>query len=173
MPWKGGDGYSPSRFTTPAALSRGRRSGGPRRATKLAGARRLAWIWMPWLAAWFKRRFGLLNTARGLLDEPAPVSSWLSSLLSVLLRWPGTDIKGASATKLASAKTRVELLKAIHDRIVEQRLLYGERSGAPMYVVQTQEDRELAERPIRIAVVQPMLPRRDQFIVEPLNFHNF
>ena len=173
MPWKGSDGYSPSRFTTPAALSQKRRSGGPRRATKPAGARRLAWIWMPWLAAWFKRRFGLLNTARGLLDEPAPVSSWLSSLLSVLLRWPGTDIKGASAAKLASAKTRVELLKAIHDRIVEQRLLYGERSGAPMYVVQTQEDRELVERPIRIAVVQPMLPRRDQFIVEPLNFHNF
>ena len=95
------------------------------------------------VAAWFKRRFGLLNTARGLLDEPAPVSSWLSSLLSVLLRWPGTDIKGASAAKLASAKTRVELLKAIHDRIAEQRFLYGERSGAPMYVVQTQEDREL------------------------------
>ncbi|MDS4069977.1 MAG: RNA-directed DNA polymerase [Candidatus Competibacter sp.] len=114
-------------------------------------------------STWFKRRFGLLNTARGLLDEPAPVSSWLSSLLSVLLRWPGTDIKGASAAKLASAKTRVELLEAIHDRIVEQRLLYGERSGAPMYVVQTQEDRELVERPIRIAVVQPMLPRRDQF----------
>ncbi len=91
----------------------------------------------------------------------------------MLLRWPGIDIKGASAAKLASAKTRVELLKAIHDRIAEQRLLYGERSGAPMYVVQTQEDRELAERPIRIAVVQPMLPRRDQFIVEPLNFHNF
>lgn len=114
-------------------------------------------------STWFKRRFGLLNTARGLLDEPAPVSSWLSSLLSVLLRWPGTDIKGASAAKLASAKTKVELLEAIHDRIAEQRLLYGERSGAPMYVVQTQEDRELAERPIRIAVVQPMLPRRDQF----------
>lgn len=114
-------------------------------------------------STWFKRRFGLLNTARGLLDEPAPVSSWLSSLLSVLLRWPGTDIKGASAAKLASAKTRVELLEAIHDRIVEQRLLYGKQSGAPMYVVQTQEDRELAERPIRIAVVQPMLPRRDQF----------
>ena len=114
-------------------------------------------------STWFKRRFGLLNSARGLLDEPAPVSSWLSSLLSVLLRWPGVDIKGANAAKLASAKTRVELLEAIHDRIVEQRLLYGERSGAPMYVVQTQEDRELAERPIRIAVVQPMLPRRDQF----------
>lgn len=114
-------------------------------------------------STWFKRRFGLLNTARGLLDEPAPVSSWLSSLLSVLLRWPGIDIKGASAAKLASAKTKVELLKAIHDRIAEQRLLYGERSGVPMYILQTQEDRELVERPIRIAVVQPMLPRRDQF----------
>lgn len=114
-------------------------------------------------STWFKRRFGLLNTARGLLDEPAPVSSWLSSLLSVLLQWPGADIRGANGAKLASAKTRVELLEAIHDRIAEQRLLYGERSGTPMYVVQTQEDRELAERPIRIAVVQPMLPRRDQF----------
>lgn len=114
-------------------------------------------------STWFKRRLGLLNTARGLLDEPAPVSSWLSSLLSVLLRWPGTDVKGASAAKLASAKTKVELLEAIQDRLAEQRLLYGGRSDTPIYIVQTQEDREPAERPIRIAVVQPMLPRRDQF----------
>lgn len=71
--------------------------------------------------------------------------------------------QGREDLKLASAKTKVELLEAIHDRIAEQRLLYGKRSGAPMYVVQTQEDRELAKRPIRIAVVQPMLPRRDQF----------
>ena len=71
--------------------------------------------------------------------------------------------QGCERHQVSQRKTRVELLKAIHDRIVEQRLLYGERSSAPMYVVQTQEDRELAERPIRIAVVQPMLPRRDQF----------
>lgn len=114
-------------------------------------------------STWFKRRFGLLNTGRGLLDEPAPISPWLSSLLSVLLQWPGTDIRGESAAKLLCAKTRVEILDLIQERIAVQRALYGGQSGTPMYVVPTQEDLPSVARPMRIAVVQPMLPRRDQF----------
>lgn len=114
-------------------------------------------------STWFKRRFGLLNTGRGLLDEPAPISPWLSSLLSVLLQWPGTDIRGENAAKLLCAKTRVEILESIQERIAVQRALYGGQSGTPMYVVPTQEDLPPVARPMRIAVVQPMLPRRDQF----------
>jgi hypothetical protein len=82
-------------------------------------------------STWFKRRFGLLNTGRGLLDEPAPISPWLSSLLSVLLQWPGTDIKGESATRFLGAKTRIDILDVILERITEQRALYGGQSGYP------------------------------------------
>jgi len=114
-------------------------------------------------STWFKRRFGLLNNGRGLLDEPAPISPWLSGLLSVLLQWPGTDIKGQSATRFLSAKTRIDILDLILERITEQRALYGGQSATPMYVVPIQEDRTPEPRAMRIAIVQPMLPRRDQF----------
>ena len=114
-------------------------------------------------STWFKRRFGLLNTGRGLLDEPAPISPWLSSFLSALLQWPGTDIRGRNAAKFLSADTRVEILELVQERITVQRLLYGGQSGTPMYIVPTQEDQEPVARPMRIAVVQPMLPRLDQF----------
>lgn len=40
-------------------------------------------------SSWFKRRLGMLNSGRGILDEPGPVSPWLSGFLSVLLQWPG------------------------------------------------------------------------------------
>jgi hypothetical protein len=105
----------------------------------------------------------LLNTGRGLLDEPGPISPWLSTFLSALLQWPGTEIRGGNAARFVNAKTRVEILELIHERIIVQRALYGAQSGTPMYIVPTQEDQPPVARPMRIAVVQPMLPRRDQF----------
>lgn len=114
-------------------------------------------------STWFKRRFGLLNTGQGLLDEPAPITPWLSSFLSALLQWPGADIRGSSAAKFISANTRAEILELVQERITVQRLLYGGQSSTPMYIVPTQEDQEPVARPMRIAVVQPMLPRLDQF----------
>lgn len=114
-------------------------------------------------STWFKRRFGLLNTGRGLLDEPGPISPWLSTFLSALLQWPGTEIRGGNAARFVNAKTRVEILELVQERIIVQRALYGGQSGTPMYIVPTQEDQPPVARPMRIAVVQPMLPRRDQF----------
>jgi hypothetical protein len=114
-------------------------------------------------STWFKRRFGLLNSGKGLLDEPAPISPWLSNLLSILLRWPGTDLKGERLVRFLNVKTRADLLDLVLERVAEQRALFGGQSGIPMYVLPTQEDHDLKPRPMRIAVVQPMLPRLNQF----------
>lgn len=114
-------------------------------------------------STWFKRRLGLLNSGKGLLDEPAPISPWLSNLLSILLRWPGTDLMGDRIAKFMNAKTRADLLDLVLERIAEQRSLFGRQSGIPIYVLPTQEDHVLKPRTMRIAVVQPMLPRRNQF----------
>jgi hypothetical protein len=114
-------------------------------------------------STWFKRRFGLLNSGNGLLDEPAPISPWLSNLLSILLRWPGTELRGDRIAKFLNAKTRADLLNLVLERIAEQRSLFGRQSGIPIYVLPTQEDHNLKPRAMRIAVVQPMLPRRNQF----------
>ena len=114
-------------------------------------------------STWFMRRFGLLNSGRGLLDEPAPVSPWLSSLLSTLLQWPGVDFPTNQVAAAGSARTASELLVLIETRIASQRTLYGVRSKTPMYVVPVNEDAPLQDRPLRIAIVQPMRPRRDEF----------
>jgi hypothetical protein len=114
-------------------------------------------------STWFKRRFGLLNSGRGLLDEPGPVSPWLSSLLSTLLQWPGVEFQSNDAEAAAASSTPGELLALLGRRVIEQRMLYGVRSGTPMYVIPTADHAELEDRPLRVAIVQPLRPRREEF----------
>ncbi len=116
-----------------------------------------------WRSTWFKRRFGLLNTNRSLLDEPAPISPWLTGLLSILLQWPGMHVGRANSDRFSKLNSRSDILDLIVNRINEQRKLYGKQSSTPMYVIPTQEFQTPVKRPMRIAVVQPMLPRREQF----------
>lgn len=117
-------------------------------------------------STWFKRRFGLLNSGRGLMDEPGPVSPWLSGLLSTLLQWPGVEFRGNDAASAGSARTPEELLALIERRIVEQRALFGVRSKTPMYVMPTDDHAPLQDRALRVAIVQPMRPRKDEFDVK-------
>lgn len=117
-------------------------------------------------STWFKRRFGLLNTGRGLLDEPGPVSPWLSGLLSTLLQWPGVEFRANSAADASHVRTAAELLTLIQERIAVQRGLFGPRSKMPMYVVPVDDHEPLQNRPLRVAIVQPMRPRRDEFDVK-------
>ncbi len=121
-------------------------------------------------STWFKRRFGMLNSAAGLTDEPIPVSPWLSGLLSTLLRWPGVEFKANDAGAASHCQTARELLTLIERRIGEQRAIFGVRSGTPMYVVPTYDDAKLADRPLRVAVVQPLRPRQSEFDVNDPTF---
>lgn len=115
-------------------------------------------------STWFKRRFGLLNSGQGLLDEPGPISPWLSSFVSALLQWPGVDFPSNEAAQTTAARTPEELLEILEDRITVQKSLYGIRSKTPMYVVPTYEqDAPLRDRAMRIAVVQPLRPRLGDF----------
>lgn len=117
-------------------------------------------------STWFKRRFGLLNSGRGLLDEPGPVSPWLSGLLSMLLQWPGVEFRANDAAAAGNARTAGELLVFIEKRIAEQRALFGSRSNTPIYVVPVDDQAPLLDRPLRVAIVQPMRPRRDEFDIK-------
>jgi len=114
-------------------------------------------------STWFKRRFGLLNSGRGLLDEPGPISPWLSGLLSTLLQWPGVEFRSNDSAKAGNVRTAVELLALIESRIIVQRALFGSRSQTPMYVLPVDDHAPLEDRPLRVAIVQPMRPRRDEF----------
>ncbi len=117
-------------------------------------------------STWFKRRFGMLNSGSGLLDEPGPVSPWLSGLLSTLLQWPGVEFRANDATAAGDARTAGELLALIQERITVQRGLFGNRSKTPMYVLPVDDHAPLKDRPLRVAIVQPMRPRRDEFDVK-------
>ena len=119
-------------------------------------------------STWFNRRFGLLNSGRGLLDEPGPVSPWLSSLLSTLLQWPGVEFRVNSASAAGDVGTAAELLALFQERIDVQRGLFGRRSKVPMYVVPVDDHEPLQDRPMRVAIVQPMRPRREEFDVKDL-----
>jgi predicted amidohydrolase len=114
-------------------------------------------------STWFKRRFGMLNSSRGLLDEPGPVSPWLSGFLSTLLQWPGVEFKADDAARVGAVRTPAELLLLIETRISEQRALFGTRSKTPMYVVPTTDYRPLEDRPLRVAIVQTLRPKADDF----------
>lgn len=115
-------------------------------------------------STWYKRRFGMLNSGTGLLDEPTPISPWLSGLLSTLLQWPGVEFRANDAAAAGNANTPEELLALIEQRAAEQRALYGSRSRTPMYVIPASgDDASLSDRPLRVAIVQPLRPRRDDF----------
>lgn len=114
-------------------------------------------------STWFKRRFGLLNSGQGLLDEPGPVSPWLSGLLSTLLQWPGVEFRTSPASAAGNVRTAAELLELVQERIALQRGLFGSRSKTPMYVVPVDDHQPLQERSLRVAIVQPMRPRREEF----------
>ena len=101
-------------------------------------------------STWLKRRFGLINSGRGLLDEPGPISPWLSGLLSTLLQWPGVEFRAHAVSAAGNARTADELLVLIQARIAEQRTLFGRRSNTPMYVVPVDDHEPLKERPLRV-----------------------
>lgn len=122
-------------------------------------------------STWFKRRFGLLNSGRGLLDEPGPLSPWLSGFLSTLLQWPGVEFRTSAASTASDARTPEELLAFLEGRISVQRALFGVRSKTPIYVLPTDDRADLEDRPVRIAIVQTLRPRRDEFDVkDPLHW---
>lgn len=115
------------------------------------------------VGSWSSRRIGLLNSAQGLMNEPSPISPWLSSLMSFLLQWPGIDISASVATLAINSKTPGEVARTIDARIIEQRALYGPRSDTPIYAIPVDESATLQDRPMRIAIVQPMRPLRSDF----------
>ncbi len=117
-------------------------------------------------STWYKRRFGLLNSGQGLLEEPAPISPWLSGFLSTLLQWPGVEFRGNGAADAAKVNTAEELLVLVEARIAVQQALYGTRSRTPIYVVPTDDHAPLQDRPLRIAIIQPLRPKRDEFDIK-------
>lgn len=115
------------------------------------------------VSSWSIRRIGLLNSAQGLMDEPSPISPWLSSFISGLLQWPGINVATGVATQATNARTPGELARILDARITEQRELFGHHTNTPIYAIPVDDSAELQNRPMRIAIVQPMRPLLSDF----------
>lgn len=111
---------------------------------------------------WYQRRFGMSNAPQALLTEGQPVTPWLSGFLTALLQWPGTLMMEAVAHEVGKVTTPQQLLKIVEKRINVLRGLYGHRSKTP-FVVTPISDEEPRLRPMRVAVVQTMRPKLDEF----------
>ncbi|MFM2035552.1 MAG: hypothetical protein RL459_817 [Pseudomonadota bacterium] len=113
-------------------------------------------------STWYQRRFGMSNAPQALLTEGQPVTPWLSGFLTALLQWPGTLMMEAVAHEVGKVTTPQQLLKIVDMRIKVLRGLYGHRSKTP-FVVMPISDAAPRLRPMRVAVVQTMRPKLDEF----------
>lgn len=115
------------------------------------------------VSSWSIRRIGLLNSAQGLMDEPSPISPWLSSFISGLLQWPGINVANGIAAQATNARTPGELARVVDARITEQRELFGHHTNTPIYAIPIDDSVDLQNRAMRIAIVQPMRPLLSDF----------
>lgn len=113
-------------------------------------------------STWYQRRFGMSNAPQALLTEGQPVTPWLSGFLTALLQWPGTLMMETVSHDVGKVTTPQQLLKIVEKRINVLRGLYGQRSKTP-FVVMPISDEDPRLRPMRVAVVQTMRPKLDEF----------
>lgn len=134
-------------------------------------------LYSPFSSSWLRRRYGLFNGRNAFGPPWLPISSWLGSLLSRLLEWPGyarfdfdfvlpDDFNAAALTQL------------INERIQELERLYGRASYTPVLPVRTPKDFMRPRRnnaphdpaslfTLRVGVVQTVIPRKELFVGDP------
>ncbi|MEC0093209.1 reverse transcriptase domain-containing protein [Paenibacillus macquariensis] len=114
-------------------------------------------------STWYTRRFGLVNSPSGLNSYQDPVSPWISELLIRLLQWPGITIQGDLVVNFDDTKTAVDLSKIITKRIHHQLVYFGKLTGTPVYEIPTISYQETDSKMFRVAIVQTLLPKIDDF----------
>jgi hypothetical protein len=137
------------------------RDGRPRRESSLV-------LYTPYRSSWFRRRYGLFNARNAFGPNWLPISSWLGSLLSRLLEWPGFARTDRDFT-LPEGFDFGTLRQLIHDRIGVLERLYGRASNTPVLPVRTPKAFGRSKVPedslykMRIGVVQTVVPRKAMF----------
>tara|TARA_R110001583_G_scaffold78533_3_gene212816 strand:- start:1089 stop:5075 length:3987 start_codon:yes stop_codon:yes gene_type:complete len=119
----------------------------------------------------FKRQFGMMTTPESLAGEGAQFSTWLTTLLSKLLRWPGIHVNDQSfdwpreftfASVKDLIKKRLELLKAAYCQLSEMPVL--PELVSPSW----SEDK----KSLKVAMVQSKLPFKDDFNIASTKLDN-
>ncbi|HEJ4235056.1 TPA: RNA-directed DNA polymerase [Pseudomonas aeruginosa] len=111
-------------------------------------------------STWHKRRTGMLHTAEALRGTAAAITPWFSSLLLLLLRWPGIAEDESSA--VAEIRTRRDFKRVVRARLEAQAQIYGSSSNLPIYRYPIEWPLK-SERGLRVAMVQGLMPLHDHF----------
>jgi hypothetical protein len=119
----------------------------------------------------FKRQFGMMTTPESLAGEGAQFSTWLTTLLSKLLRWPGIHVNDQSfdwpreftfTSVKDLIKKRLELLKAS----------YCQLSAMPVLPELVSPSWSEDKKSLKVAMVQSKLPFKDDFNIASTKLDN-
>lgn len=108
----------------------------------------------------YKRQFGLFTTPQSLAGETAAFSSWLTTILSKLLKWPGIRVNDQvfDWPKL----TLDNVKKLVSDRLRMLKANYCQLSQMPTVIETIQPDWKDKTK-LTIAMVQSKLPHKADF----------
>lgn len=111
----------------------------------------------------FKRQFGMMTTPEALAGEAAQFSTWLSTLLAKLLRWPGIHVndQGFEWPREYTFKNVSEL---VNKRLNVLKENYCQSSGMPGLPELVYPDWNESKKSLKVAMVQSKLPFKKDFL---------
>lgn len=113
----------------------------------------------------YKRQFGLYTTPQSLAGETAAFSSWLTTLLSKLLKWPGIRINDQAVDW--PELTLENVTKLVKERLEKLKTHYCQLSQMPT-VIETIQPEWKNKNELTIAMVQSKLPHKADFATSGL-----
>ena len=108
----------------------------------------------------YKRQFGLYTTPQSLAGETAAFSSWLTTLLHKLLKWPGIRVNDRSFDW--PELTLENVTKLVEERLEKLKTNYCQLSQMPTVIETIQPDWQ-DKTELTIAMVQSKLPHKADF----------
>ncbi|MDP2895231.1 MAG: RNA-directed DNA polymerase [bacterium] len=116
---------------------------------------------------WYVRRYGFYSGHSAFGADWLPISDWTEDLLFALLRWPGCQLSDFCAwVQLGIEETRAH----IEMRIRQLADMRGRMSNVLMLPLSSKlPERSTTNRPLRICVVQTVIPTPDDFSLSDLS----
>ncbi|GGY35457.1 hypothetical protein GCM10011297_05740 [Bacterioplanes sanyensis] len=110
----------------------------------------------------FKRQFGMMTTPEALAGESAQFSTWLSTLLAKLLRWPGIHVndQGFEWPREYTFKNVSELVNKRLEVLKENYCQFSSMPGLPELIMPAWHKEKTS---LKVAMVQSKLPMKDDF----------
>ncbi|MDZ5473270.1 hypothetical protein SM124_16250 [Bacillus sp. 31A1R] len=114
-------------------------------------------------STWYTRKFSMINHGKGLVNEPIPVTPWITEFLYKLLQWPGINYREVLIRDWKNISNLAGLQYFVSKRIEHQRAIYGKLSRTPVYTLPVSRNSKEKSSKIRFAIVQPLLPQLKDF----------